>query len=105
MPFAIRVLLGLVAGFALGAGIARTDGGWAARIPGLVEPVGTIFINAIRLAVIPLVMSSLVVGTATSGDARRVSRFGLRALAMILVALLAAALWAAVIAVPTLQRV
>ena len=97
MSFTLRVLLGLVAGFALGMAAAGSHSPWLARVPGLVEPAGILFVNAIRLAVIPLVVSGLIVGCATAGDAHRLERTAGRALVLILLMLGAAAAFAAVI--------
>ncbi|MCY7379129.1 MAG: dicarboxylate/amino acid:cation symporter [Gemmatimonadaceae bacterium] len=74
-----RVLAGLVVGLVLGL-IAH-----ATRLPALLalvtvaEPVGTLWINAILSTVIPLVVSSLIVGIASSSDTRFVGRLGRRA--------------------------
>ncbi|TFG88807.1 MAG: dicarboxylate/amino acid:cation symporter, partial [Gemmatimonadales bacterium] len=52
MSFTFRVLLGLVAGLAIGILIAGTDVAWLGALPGIVEPVGLLFINAIRMTVL-----------------------------------------------------
>lgn len=85
---ALRALAGLLLGF--GAGIAATAAGpaTAARVAAWVEPVGTLWVNAIRMTVVPLVTASLVVAVAAAG-ARAVGRLGARAVA-VFVALLAA---------------
>lgn len=74
------------------------------RIPGIVAPIGTLFISAIRVCVIPLVMSSLIVGcaAATSGD--RIGKLAGRSLALILGYLSVAAVFAGAIAFPLFQR-
>jgi Na+/H+-dicarboxylate symporter len=45
------------------------------------EAVGTLWVNAIRMTVVPLVVSLLITGVSTAADARIVRRVGLRALA------------------------
>jgi Na+/H+-dicarboxylate symporter len=45
-----------------------------------VRPVGTLFIRLIRMIVVPLVFSSLFVGTASLGDIRKLGRIGLKTL-------------------------
>jgi Na+/H+-dicarboxylate symporter len=72
-----RVLLGLVLGFAVGLLISANPS--LARVPGWIEPVGTIFINAIKMTVIPLVVASLIVGVASAPDPATVGRLGGRA--------------------------
>jgi proton glutamate symport protein len=110
MSFTLQVLIGLVAGLLLGVGVdaSRSAGGTPAlllgNIPSLVEPIGLVFINAIRMTVIPLVVSSLIVGVAATRDARALGRLGGRAIAWFVVTLVAAAVFSAAIAYPMLAR-
>ena len=93
-----RVLAGLVVGLVLGL-IAH-----ATRLPALLalvtvaEPVGTLWINAILSTVIPLVVSSLIVGIASSSDTRFVGRLGRRAAMWFFVFAAASAVIAALLA-------
>ena len=80
MSLTVRVLIGLVLGFAVG--FAANAVAWLARVPVYVEPVGTLFINGIRMTVIPLVVASLVVGVAAAPNARTIGRLGGRAIAL-----------------------
>lgn len=102
MSFTVRVLLGLVAGLAVGIVIAGTEVPWLLALPGIVEPVGGLFINAIRMTVLPLVVSSLVVGVAAMGDATAVGRLGARAIVLFLIAVTAATAFAAATSFPLL---
>lgn len=104
MSFALRVLIGLIAGLAVGLAVSLSSSPLLQRLPTLVEPVGTLFINAIRMTVIPLVVASLVVGVAGARDARTVGRLGVRSLVMFLTAVSAAAIFAAVLSFPLLGR-
>lgn len=81
------VLIALVVG--LGLGIAASVSGSAvlAAIARGVEPIGTMFVSAIRMMIIPLVVSSLVVGITSAPDTRTIGRLGGRALAYMLVSL------------------
>jgi len=45
-----------------------------------VQPLGDIFLRLLRMVIVPLIFSSLVVGTTGLGDASRVGRMGLKAL-------------------------
>jgi len=65
MSLILRVAIGLVAGLLLGVAISSSHSAWLARIPSVLDPVGTIFVNAIRLAVIPLVVLRPLTGTAS----------------------------------------
>lgn len=74
MSLTVRVLIGLVLGFIVG--LIAADVGPLARLPVWIAPIGTMFINAIRMTVIPLVVSSLILGVASAPDARVVGRLG-----------------------------
>jgi proton glutamate symport protein len=103
VPFTLQVLLGLVVGLAAGIGISLSPLPWLRAIPGWTEPVGALFINAIRMTVIPLVVASLMLGVASTRDARMVGRLGARALALIMIAVAAAAVFAVALGVPLLN--
>ena len=77
MSLTTRVLIGLVAGFAAGV-LIRVVPTLDVVLPWL-APLGVLFINAIRMTVIPLVVSSLIVGVAGAPDPATVGRLGGRA--------------------------
>ena len=103
LSLTVRVVLARVAGVVSGLLLSRSDAGIARRIPDMVEPVGTLFINAIRMTVIPLVVSLVIVGIA-SADARALGRLGGRALLTAFLLLCASALVGALIAPPVFAR-
>jgi Na+/H+-dicarboxylate symporter len=70
----------------------------------LLEPVGAVFVNAIRMAVVPLVVASLIVGIVSITDERSLTRLGIRSLILFMVLAISAAVLAALIAVPVLAR-
>ena len=76
MQLYTKILLGLVLGTVLGlaANAARID--WLQELLVSLEPVGTGFIRLITMIVIPLVVASLMVGTASLGDLRKLGRVG-----------------------------
>jgi Na+/H+-dicarboxylate symporter len=95
-PLAARVLVGLILGFAIGLLvppplIAKS------RVLLIAEPVGALFVNLIRMTVIPLVVASLIVAVATAPDPREVGAIGIRALVLFLIVLFAGALLAALV--------
>ncbi len=103
MSLTIRVLLGLVlglvAGFGVGAaGIPTLDG-----IVGWIEPLGRLWVNAIRMTVIPLVGSLLVVGIVGT-DVRAVGRIGTRAIGLFLGLIAFAAVLTAIVTPPLVAR-
>jgi proton glutamate symport protein len=86
-----KVLMGLVAGLLAGAAITASDSAGLAALVRWIEPIGTIWINALRMTIIPLVVAGLVVGAASARDARSIGRLGGRALVMFVLMLSAAA--------------
>jgi Na+/H+-dicarboxylate symporter len=80
MSLTTRVLLGLLLGIATGL-LLRAIGGVGATIASWIEPVGTIWVNAIRMTVIPLVVAIIITAVAAAGDPRRIGRLGLSAIA------------------------
>ncbi len=82
----VQVLVALIAGLALGVGVSVSDNATLRALAHGVEPIGTLFINAIRMTIIPLVVSSLIVGVTAAPDARTIGRLGGRALLLMLTA-------------------
>jgi Na+/H+-dicarboxylate symporter len=100
LPLAAQVLIGLIAGFALGL-LLVAGGDHVTRVAlAIAEPAGALFVSAIRMTVIPLVVASLVVAVATTPDPRTVGTIGVRALVLFLAVLLAGAAFAALLAPP-----
>jgi Na+/H+-dicarboxylate symporter len=99
-----RVLIALGAGVVVGLALAAVGGPIARLAIAVAEPVGALFVNAIRMTVIPLVVSSLVVGIATSGGGNVVARIGGRGLIVMLLLLLASGAVGALVGPPILSR-
>lgn len=102
MSLTLQVLLGLIAGLGLGLGIAGVEGAWAAALVGWIEPLGTLFINAIRMTVIPLVVATLIVGVSAAPDPRAVGRLGARSLAIFVVVIALASIVGVALGAPLL---
>lgn len=62
----IGLILGVVVGLVLGEKAM------------IIEPVGTIFLRLITMIVVPLVLVSLMLGTASLGDIRKLGRIGIK---------------------------
>ena len=93
---AVALVLGLVAAF---ASTAAPDASRLLAVR-ILEPIGTLWVNAIRMIVVPLVVALLVVGIATASDTRRIGRLGLRAVATFYSLLAAVAILIALVAPP-----
>jgi proton glutamate symport protein len=80
-PLHTRILIGLVLGFAFGL-FAVLAGLPASITIYYIKPVGTIFVNALKMIAMPLILASLIVGVANLGDVSRLSRMGGRTIAI-----------------------
>jgi Na+/H+-dicarboxylate symporter len=71
-----KILIGLVLGVVVGliANVLALE--WLQVTLELIKPLGTLFIRLITMIVIPLVVASLLVGTASLGDIRKLGRIG-----------------------------
>ncbi len=78
-----QVLTGLILGLVVGILLAPVEAGWADTVVAWIEPVGALWVNAIRMTVIPLIVSLLLGGIASSG-ARTAARVGGRGVAWFL---------------------
>ncbi len=104
MPFALKVLIGLFAGFAVGLAIAGGSGPLAS-VARFLEVAGTMWIAAIRMTVIPLVVSSLIAGVNRAPNPATIGRLGGRAVTFFLVATAIAAVMAIVVGAPLMARI
>ncbi|HXT18881.1 MAG TPA: cation:dicarboxylase symporter family transporter [Gemmatimonadaceae bacterium] len=71
-----RVVIGLVAGFIIGSAIGSSGNPIALRVADAFQPVGQLWVNAIRMTIVPLVVSLLFVGIASHHAADDVGRIG-----------------------------
>lgn len=83
MQLHTKILIGLVLGAITGtlaemAGV----GHWVVAL----EPLGQAFIRLLIMIVIPLVMASLIIGTASLGDLKKLGRIGIKTIGYYLVA-------------------
>lgn len=76
-----RVLVALVLALVLGAVIAASGNSVLARGADAIAPIGTLWLNAIRMTVIPLVVALLITGVATTSG-RAIGRIGGRTVAV-----------------------
>jgi len=67
-----KILIGLFAGVI--AGLLLTSNPAIANT--FIKPFGTLFINLIKMIIVPLVLSSLIVGAASIGDIKTLGRIG-----------------------------
>ena len=82
-----RILLALVLGLVAGIASIATGGAWVERAILIFEPIGGMWLNALRMTIVPLVVSLLVTGIAASAEAARAGKLASRAL-LLFIALL-----------------
>lgn len=105
MSLTTQVLIALGAGFALGIPLAGSESAFAVGLLAVLGPVGTVFINAIRMTVIPLVVSTLISGVTSAPDPRSVGRIGARAIVLFVVVVAGAAAFAVLLGSPLIALI
>lgn len=105
MSLSTRVLIALGAGIGAGIALANTNPVVTRGVVAVVEPFGTLFVNAIRMTVIPLVVSSLIVGVSSTDDRAALARTGGRGFLVFLILLAVSSVLAAAIAPPAMAAV
>ena len=72
-----KIFIGLILGIIVGLAFTSNPG----FLETFIKPVGTLFINLIKLVIVPLVLASLIVGAASIGDPKKLGRIGGKTLA------------------------
>ncbi|MEG3754449.1 dicarboxylate/amino acid:cation symporter [Psychromonas arctica] len=72
MPLWFKILIGMVAGVIVGAVFGESSE--------LIKPIGTLFISAIKMLIVPLIFCSLVVGVTSMKDTTKMGRIGLKSI-------------------------
>jgi proton glutamate symport protein len=104
MSLSTKVIVALGAGLALGVAISNSGDATLRALPHYIEPVGTMWVNALRMTVIPLVVSSILIGITSLPDSRSAGRIGRRTMLTFLLILAAAASFATVVGSLALSR-
>ena len=94
-----RVLVGLGAGLAGGIAVSASHNAGLLNAADAVAPVGALWVNAIRMTVIPLVVSLLITGVASVSDISTIGRIGGRTVAVFFSLLVGATLLALPLAI------
>ena len=91
---ATPILVAMVAGALIGWMIGPTGRVLGLDVLPLFEFLGTIFINMLKMVVVPLISASIITGVATLGSGRDLGRLGIKTLAFYVVTTLLAVLTA-----------
>jgi len=84
---ATRILLGLLLGLSLGIAFAQAQVGWLEDSIAFADPFGTLWLNGLRMTIVPLVFSLLVTGIASGASAASAGGLAARALALFAIVL------------------
>ena len=95
MRTATYILTALVAGLVLG--IIAAGNGWSDAGIAVADPIGTLWLNALRMTIIPLIVALLVTGIAATAEAARAGRTMGTALLIMLALLWSSAIAAALL--------
>ena len=79
-----RVLIALIVAVLLGIAIGASGHPALLAAADWLGPIGTLWVTAIRMTVIPLVVSLVITGVTSVADVRSVGRIGARSLAVFL---------------------
>ncbi|ARD48519.1 cation:dicarboxylate symporter family transporter [Sporosarcina sp. P33] len=71
LSLAYQILIGLVLGIAVGAIFYGNPG-----VEKYLQPIGSMFINMIKMIVVPIIISTLVIGVAGTGDIKKLGKLG-----------------------------
>ncbi|MBO9712417.1 dicarboxylate/amino acid:cation symporter [Sphingomonas sp.] len=102
-PQPARILFALAVGLAAGIVGAAWAPDQALAWTSYVEPFGTLWLNGLRMAIVPLVVGLLVTGIAATADAARAGRLAGRAILTFVVILTASSILAALLTPALLQ--
>lgn len=87
------VLLALIAGILVGAGVRAAENEFLASAAGVVEAFGGLWLNALRMTVVPLVVALLITGVASVADISKTGGLVARAMLLFSVLIVFAALY------------
>lgn len=103
MSLSTRILIGLVLGLIAGILQSLTEISLFDALPAIIEPIGSLWINAIRMTVIPLLMSLLITAIAGHQTTVLVAKLGGKTVALFAMMITASCLFTLMFAPPLLS--
>ena len=76
VPLWLQILIGMLLGICTGLGLSEQAV--------LLKPIGTLFVNTIKMLIVPLVFCSLIVGVTSMQDTAKMGRIGFKSFAFYL---------------------
>lgn len=95
-----RILIALALGLASGIVFSIWDSESQAALPSLIEPIGTLWVNAIRMTVIPLLMALMITAIAGQETTGVVAQLGGKTMALFISMIVASSLFTFLVAPP-----
>ena len=100
MNLSTKILLALIFGLVGGIGYSLSEPPVLDFLPALIDPVGTLWVNAIRMTVIPLLMALLLTAIADQHNGSQVALLGVKSIGLFIFMTLVSALLALIAAPP-----
>lgn len=94
------ILASLVLGLLLGTGLKLTNPGLADGLSLWIKPIGSMWINSIRMTVIPLLMALLLTAIASHGGGSAMAKLGIKTFALFVLFIAASSLYTFLFAPP-----
>lgn len=82
MNLSIKIFISLLLSVIVGLFLGEENLPW---LKAYIAPIGTMFINLIKMIIVPVVLSSLVCGVASLGDTKKLGRIGIKVILLYLV--------------------
>lgn len=101
----IRILAGLILGLIFGILASSTETGSFEAVINFISPLGSLWVNSIRMVVIPLLMALLITAIAGRDNGNAIAQLGGKTLALFVLFILFSALFAFLVAPPLLSLV
>lgn len=95
-----RILIALALGLIGGIVFSLLEGNADALLPRIIEPIGTLWVNAIRMTVIPLLMALMITAIAGQETTGIVAQLGGKTMAMFVAMIVASSLFTFIVAPP-----
>ena len=99
----LRILIGLALGLLGGIAVSFAESGFLSTLPALIEPIGALWVNGIRMTVIPLLMALLVTAIAGQQSTGVVAKLGGKTISLFIILIGIASFYTLILAPPLLS--
>jgi len=105
MSLSSRILLGLSLGLVAGILHSLGNGQTVASLPAILEPIGTMWVNAIRMTIVPLIVSLLITSIVAEHKSGLVAKLGGKTIGLFVVMIGGVCVFTIILAPPLLSLV